>query len=309
MLVVPRDITVNEHTKAVTIGSSNLIKYYQSSTGVANEVLLEKNLIIFVRAGTKQISAWNRSIRIEAGQGVLVRKGAYVMTEILCQNQGQFSSVLILLDDEFIVDFAAKYRGPLAPRPARQPPDPFCQFDLTPHINAALESVAPYWAMADALPKALFDIKIHEILTSILLCSGNVRAQHWISDIGNGSAGLLKLFMEKNAGRDWSIDRFAKEYGLSLSAFKREFHQVYGTSPRAWLNSRRLTIALSMLRATQRSVTEIGMALGYADAAHFSASFKKHFGFSPSQARKANPRSQSPDGGSLAPDPRRELAS
>lgn len=77
--------------------------------------------------------------------------------------------------------------------------------------------------------------------------------------------------------------------GLSRAHFSREFRRAFGSPPHAYLLTRRLERAAAMLRNTDRSVTEICLAVGLTSVGSFTTSFKRAFGRTPSAYRAAFP--------------------
>jgi AraC-like DNA-binding protein len=85
------------------------------------------------------------------------------------------------------------------------------------------------------------------------------------------------------------VDDMAKAAGLSRAHFSREFKHAFGVSPHAYLLTRRLERAASLLRVTDRSVTEICMDVGLQSLGSFTTSFKRMFGKTPTEYRATFP--------------------
>ena len=85
------------------------------------------------------------------------------------------------------------------------------------------------------------------------------------------------------------VDDMAKAAGLSRAHFSREFKQAFGVSPHAYLLTRRLERAASLLRVTDRSVTEVCMDVGLQSLGSFTTSFKRMYGKTPTAYRAAYP--------------------
>ncbi len=86
-----------------------------------------------------------------------------------------------------------------------------------------------------------------------------------------------------------TVDDMAAAAGLSRSHFSREFSRMFGESPRAYLQTRRLERAAAMLRSTDRSVAEICMDVGLESVGSFTTSFVRAFGRQPTAYREAFP--------------------
>ncbi len=85
------------------------------------------------------------------------------------------------------------------------------------------------------------------------------------------------------------VDDLARAAGLSRAHFSREFRRTFGESPHAYLLTRRLERAASLLRATDRSVAEICFDVGLKSVGSFTTSFTRTYGVSPTAYRAAFP--------------------
>jgi AraC-like DNA-binding protein len=85
------------------------------------------------------------------------------------------------------------------------------------------------------------------------------------------------------------VDDMAEAASLSRSHFSRQFRAAFGESPRGYLLTRRLERAAALLRNTDRSVTEICLAVGMESVGSFTTSFKRHFGKPPRDYRASFP--------------------
>jgi AraC-like DNA-binding protein len=85
------------------------------------------------------------------------------------------------------------------------------------------------------------------------------------------------------------VDDLARAAGLSRAHFSREFRRAFGESPHAYLLTRRLERAASMLRTTDRSVAEICFSVGLVSVGSFTSSFTRAYGMSPTAYRASFP--------------------
>jgi AraC-like DNA-binding protein len=79
-----------------------------------------------------------------------------------------------------------------------------------------------------------------------------------------------------------SISALARSVDMSAFHFTRVFAELVGRPPHRYLTERRLTAARQMLRDGQ-GVTETCFACGFNNLSHFSRSFARRFGVSPSR--------------------------
>jgi AraC-like DNA-binding protein len=86
-----------------------------------------------------------------------------------------------------------------------------------------------------------------------------------------------------------TVDDMARAAGLSRAHFSREFRRAFGEPPHAYLLTRRLERAATLLRTTDRSVADICLSVGLQSLGSFTTSFTRTFGRSPTAYRAAFP--------------------
>ncbi len=94
-------------------------------------------------------------------------------------------------------------------------------------------------------------------------------------------------FMEAYIEAPLSLERLAKNVGLSLRQLERLFRSDIGTTPAKYYLSLRLQRARQFLRRTSMSILEVGIAVGFNSPSHFGKSYKDKFGHSPTQERNS----------------------
>jgi transcriptional regulator GlxA family with amidase domain len=85
------------------------------------------------------------------------------------------------------------------------------------------------------------------------------------------------------------VDDMANAAGLSRAHFSREFRRAFGESPHAYLLTRRLERAASLLRTTDRSVADICFSVGSQSVGSFTSSFTRTYGMPPTAYRATFP--------------------
>jgi len=78
-----------------------------------------------------------------------------------------------------------------------------------------------------------------------------------------------------------SLSQLSSELGTNENYLKKYFKQCYGTTIYGHVTKVRMQKAKTLLTQGDRPINEISRFLGYNNPAHFSASFKKHFGVKP----------------------------
>jgi AraC family transcriptional regulator len=91
----------------------------------------------------------------------------------------------------------------------------------------------------------------------------------------------VQELIDAHLGDDLGVARMAQEVGQEASGFSRGFRIATGMTPYAYLTWRRMEAAKPMLLAG-RSVTEVALAMGYANPGKFAAAFRRVTGQAPS---------------------------
>lgn len=84
-----------------------------------------------------------------------------------------------------------------------------------------------------------------------------------------------------------AMSALATQLGVSPRTLIRRFKSATGVSIGRYLQQRRLDEAQALLRRTNLSITEVGVAVGLHDASHFSRMFREQTGLTPSAFRAA----------------------
>lgn len=94
---------------------------------------------------------------------------------------------------------------------------------------------------------------------------------------------MAKAYMHECHLQNPEIAVIAKTANLSVFHFFRSFRQAFGVSPYQYMMQLRLHHALSLLKNTDRSITDIAIQCGFPDVFTFSKAFKKHLRVAPTQ--------------------------
>jgi AraC family transcriptional regulator len=89
------------------------------------------------------------------------------------------------------------------------------------------------------------------------------------------------LVEERLGDRDLSVEDLARAAGMSSSHFSRQFRAAVGSSPYRYLLRRRIERARDLILSGPHRLSEVALAVGFADQAHLSRAFKQLLGVSP----------------------------
>ena len=95
--------------------------------------------------------------------------------------------------------------------------------------------------------------------------------------------------MDRHFAEPLDVPALARIAHVSEAHFIRTFRATFGETPHRYLQRRRIERAMALLVSTDRSITDICMAVGFASLGTFSRTFRGVVGESPKEFRAAHP--------------------
>jgi AraC family transcriptional regulator len=92
-------------------------------------------------------------------------------------------------------------------------------------------------------------------------------------------------FIDANLGADLSLASLARQVSMSPSTFAKLFKASAGATPHSFVLTRRLQRAEILLNG-DASLSEIALSVGFASQSHFTETFRRRTGRTPSRARQ-----------------------
>ena len=98
----------------------------------------------------------------------------------------------------------------------------------------------------------------------------------------------LEQTLRQNLAHQWTVEEMAALVGLGTTAFTEKVKNYTGFSPINYLITIRISEAIKLLKRQDLNVTNIALDTGFYSSQHFSTTFKKLTGYTPSEFRKKN---------------------
>ncbi|MEX5718086.1 helix-turn-helix domain-containing protein [Geodermatophilus maliterrae] len=95
--------------------------------------------------------------------------------------------------------------------------------------------------------------------------------------------------MDRSYAEPLDVPTLARIAHVSEAHFIRTFRATFGETPHRYLQRRRVERAMWLLRSTDRSVTDVCMAVGFSSLGTFSRVFAEVVGEPPSAYRRRGP--------------------
>lgn len=139
---------------------------------------------------------------------------------------------------------------------------------------------------AEALTARVAEIFFIQFLRS--QTNGGAVRRGPLAAISDGNLGRALLAFHKNPGADWSVEKLAREAGLSRAAFASRFSDIVAMSPMHYALTWRMSLARRLLLEGKESVATVAEKTGYRSLPVFTRAFHDHFGVAPSQFAARN---------------------
>lgn len=151
-------------------------------------------------------------------------------------------------------------------------------------LKGLMDSIWAYIEGDSRLDRPMVELKTMEALMAIAQSRPDLL--YVLKEYSRPEKADLENFMQHNFKYNIPLEKLAKMTGRSLSTFNREFKTIYHQSPHKWIKQQRLELAKRLLVQTDKMPSDVYLEVGFEDLAHFSRSFKTHFGKNPSEIKK-----------------------
>jgi len=96
----------------------------------------------------------------------------------------------------------------------------------------------------------------------------------------------LEQTLRQNLSHQWTVEEMAAVVGMGTTLFNEKVKTYSGFSPINYLINIRISEAIKLLKKKEISLTDIALDIGFYSSQHFSTTFKKLTGYTPSEFRK-----------------------
>jgi AraC-like DNA-binding protein len=252
---------------------------------ISPEQFIPEHFFLFLAKGTMHGYDGSTNYTLKSGEYCIVRKNRLVRYNKQKEND-EFEKVVIIFDEAFLKKFQEKHPSPIS---KLKPEEAFLLLNDNKLIPDFICSLTPYYNAAGKIDEAFIDVKREELL--VILLRAQPELVNVFFDFGMPEKINIEVFMNRNYRFNVSVKRFAYLTGRSLSAFKRDFKEIFNEAPNRWLIQKRLQEAHFLIDNECKKPSKIYLELGFEDLSHFSFAFKKLFGYTATElAERKNNR-------------------
>ncbi|GAB5551876.1 MAG: hypothetical protein Sapg2KO_14670 [Saprospiraceae bacterium] len=248
-------------------------------------VLEDEACFYFTIHGTVDMYSPKGKVTNHENEGVVMRCGTY-LNGFLATEDMEYCEVIAvhfypnILRSIYDKDLLARIGEVADVKPIQ-----YKKYPNTVLLKNYIESLQFYFENPALVSEELLKLKMKELIL-LLAKTDNLRAiKALFASLFNPLEIDLRAVIEANLYHNVSVEELAALCKMSLSSFKRSFTKQYGTSPARYLRERKLEKAAQLLKNTNLRISDIAFDTGFTDLAHFSKTFQKKFGFSPTNFR------------------------
>lgn len=246
---------------------------------------LQDHVLLVVLEGTYIVRFGSQEYPVKKNEMVLLQKAILIEYEKYGdpESSNLLDYMMFFLKDDLIQDYFKL--APIKPA-ASEAHIPVSVNPVNERMQYYVASLKPYFQEHEVIEDELMKLKLLELLFNI----GDINKTllYQFQQLKQKEPSSIIEVMEKNFTNPVTLHDLAYLSGKSLSTFKRDFRKIYNEPTFQWLRNRRLEKAKELLTHSGFSVTDACFASGFENVAHFSATFKKTYGISPSAIKAEN---------------------
>jgi AraC-like DNA-binding protein len=240
---------------------------------------MEHNTLVLQVSGRFSIETATERISMGSGEMLLIQKNQLGELTKTPLEGGEYQTIVIRLKEDLLrqialdeqLEIGQKYLGP-----------PNVLIPANDFLRAFFQSVMPYVAHPEEkITQAMGLLKVREAVHLLLYTMPQLET--FLFDFSEPYKLDMEKFMLSNFHYNVPVEQFARLTGRSLAGFKRDFQKIFGMAPRHWLQERRLTEARHLIETKHKKPSAIYLDLGFESLSHFSHSFKRKYGKSPTE--------------------------
>jgi AraC-like DNA-binding protein len=247
-------------------------------------MFLENHMLLFVLKGQYKISFGEKTYKVNENEMVLFHKSIVIRYEKMGNEESEYllDYMMFFLKDDLLNEFIKMYdfnqSFPSVVVPISVKP-------INKRLKGYIQSLKPLFNDSSGISNGLVKLKLLELLFDLVDTDEKLLVQ--FLQLKQKERRSITDVVDENLYNPVNVNDLAYLSGRSVSTFKREFKEIYNTSPLKWIRNRRLDKARELFSHTKYSVTEVCFSTGFENVAHFSKVFKERFGVSPSMFKQS----------------------
>ena len=281
MILIPERLFSNTDVHVLLRKENNCILHKHLSQSIVDrEGYISKDAISIIVNGHQSIETYDGAVvEAHANEALILPQGLYHVSDLLTQN-GTFESLLFYFDHSIISIFLDQIKHKVQNElihPEIQ------KISLTTSIKLFTDSIVKIYKSSKSSHPEIYNLKMLELLHLIHTEHPTIHLPQLLFAYTKPTKRDMRHFMEDNFYKPLKIEDYAQLTGRSLSSFRRDFRQLFQTTPNKWIQNKRLDRAINTLKQREINITDLAHSVGYENVSYFIRAFKMRTGLSPKQ--------------------------
>ena len=247
----------------------------------------EQMELLYLRAGEASVYCGSRLVEAKAGDVILINP--YEVHQVMYTGS-------VVLFDCLMIDVSLYRNGDRDESESRLLDYMVCnrlgfnnRIAEDAELNWHIESICR--EMKDRQPMYEMAVRSHAFGMLVCLLRRHIRSDRSLLEFTQNMERYDRIrpavqLMSQRMGERITLTDMAVACHMSDAHFCRLFRQITGVTPVRYLLDLRLQEAATMLRRTEKTVTQVACEVGFDDSGYFSKKFREQFGMTPSKAKK-----------------------
>lgn len=134
-----------------------------------------------------------------------------------------------------------------------------------------------------------FEVKVRSLIEGIIVEVVRIIQKRKL-EVSKDNAWInqLKLLFESDFEKHWTIEEMSSHFLMGSTSFNDKVKRLTGFTPQSFMIDFKIEQAKKRLIETDQSLTDIALDNGFYSSQHFSSTFLKRVGMTPSAYKKKN---------------------
>lgn len=252
-----------------------ITKYREDFLSIRNTM----HALMIPLIGQKIITTNEKKLDINSSNICFLYQNNYFLSKRVNENL-KYKSIVLFFSDKFVLDFIKKYKI----KSDKKVETELFNFDYSKfeELKIAIKSFENY--LEKDFSKELLKLKVEELFLLVLQKDEKSLVQ-FFNKILNTTKDRIKYILESNLDFVNSFEDICFLTRQNPSKIRKYFKDEFNTTPKLWINEKRLEKATLLLKTTDETISQIATTCGYSSVSWFILEFKKRYNLTPKDYR------------------------
>lgn len=252
-----------------------ITKYRDDFLSIRNTM----HAIMIPIVGQKIITTKETKIDITSSNICFLYQNNYFLSKRVNDNL-KYKSIVLFFNDKFVLDFIKKYELKIEKKSEIELFN--FDYDNFEEIKTVIKSFENY--LEKDFSAVLLKLKIEELLL-LVLEKNEKNLIEFFNKIVNTTKDRIKYILESNLDLVDSFEDICSLTRQNPAKIRKYFKDEFNTTPKLWINEKRLEKATLLLKTTDNTISQISTFCGYSSTSWFISEFKKRYKLTPKDYR------------------------